>query len=203
MLTAADPIDPAAPAGSAAPARQPLMYGLVSGAVIVAALYFGRDMLMPLALAALLGFVLDPMVSWLKRRGLPRAVAVVVVVTTAVALLAGAGWFMYGQLRQLASDLPAYETNINQKVRSLGKTLRQPGMFDRYSRVVDRFEREIDPAQRQGTPAPRATARPRRPRAAPPWRSAAAPRRSRRRPSPPGLRWGRGPGSRTAPPGGR
>ena len=37
MLTAADPSDPAAPAGSAAPARQPLMYGLVSGAVIVAA----------------------------------------------------------------------------------------------------------------------------------------------------------------------
>ena len=158
MLTAADPIDPAAPAGSAAPARQPLMYGLVSGAVIVAALYFGRDMLMPLALAALLGFVLDPMVSWLKRRGLPRAVAVVVVVTTAVALLAGAGWFMYGQLRQLASDLPAYETNINQKVRSLGKTLRQPGMFDRYSRVVDRFEREIDPSQRPATPAARASA---------------------------------------------
>ncbi len=155
-----DPVALAAPtAAAAAASRPPLMYGLVSGAVVVAALYFGRDMLMPLALAALLGFVLDPMVSWLKRRGLPRAVAVVVVVTTAVALLAGAGWFIYGQMRQLANDLPAYENNINQKVRTIGKTLRQPGMFDRYSRIADRFEREIEtPAAKPATPAARATA---------------------------------------------
>lgn len=162
VATLVDPNDPVAlatPAAgtAAASTRQPLMYGLVSGAVVVAALYFGRDMLMPLALAALLGFVLDPMVSWFKRRGLPRAVAVVVVVTTAVALLAGAGWFVYGQLRQLANDLPAYENNINQKVRTIGKTLRQPGMFDRYSRIADRFEREIEtPAAKPATPAARA-----------------------------------------------
>ena len=160
LIDPKDPVALAAPTAAAvAAARPPLMYGLVSGAVVVAALYFGRDMLMPLALAALLGFVLDPMVSWLKRRGLPRAVAVVVVVTTAVALLAGAGWFVYGQLRQLASDLPAYENNINQKVRTIGKTLRQPGMFDRYSRIADRFEREIEtPAAKPTAPAARAGA---------------------------------------------
>ncbi|MFD1711914.1 AI-2E family transporter [Ottowia flava] len=140
-------------ASGAAPVRPPLMYGLVSAAVVVAALYFGRDMLMPLALAALLGFVLDPMVSWLKRRGLPRTVAVALVVTAAVALLAGAGWFIYGQMRQLANNLPAYENNINQKVRTIGKALRQPGMLDRYSRIADRFEREIE------TPAPKPAAR--------------------------------------------
>ena len=38
--------------------RQPLVNGLVSGAVIVAALYFGRDLLVPLALSILVGFVL-------------------------------------------------------------------------------------------------------------------------------------------------
>ena len=73
--------------------RPPLMNGLVSVAVIVAALYFGRDLLMPLALAILVGFVLDPMVSWLKRRGVPRALAVAIVVMATVALLLASAFF--------------------------------------------------------------------------------------------------------------
>lgn len=137
--------------------RPPLTYGLVSTAVIVAALYFGRDLLMPLALAILVGFVLDPLVSWLKRRGVPRAVAVFAVVLATVALLAASAFFVYVQLRQLATDLPVYETHITRKLRSFGDTLRQPGMLSQYSRVVTRVEREIEQAQAKAEgPRPRA-----------------------------------------------
>lgn len=137
--------------------RPPLMNGLVSVAVIVAALYFGRDLLMPLALAILVGFVLDPMVSWLKRRGVPRALAVAIVVMATVALLLASAFFIVGQLRQISNDLPVYETNITRKLRSFGQSLRQPGVLDRYSRVVTRVERELDAAQRQAEgPKPRA-----------------------------------------------
>ncbi len=137
--------------------RPPLAYGLVSAAVIVAALYFGRDLLMPLALAILVGFVLDPMVSWLKRRGVPRTLAVAIVVMATLALLAAAGLFVFSQLRQLSRDLPVYETHITRKLRSFGAELRQPGLLDRYSRVVTRVEREIEQTQRQaGPPTPKA-----------------------------------------------
>jgi predicted PurR-regulated permease PerM len=44
-----------------------LLIGLTTASVIIAALYFGREILMPLALAFLLGFVLDPWVARLKR----------------------------------------------------------------------------------------------------------------------------------------
>ncbi|HOB66947.1 AI-2E family transporter [Ottowia sp.] len=133
-------------------ARQPLAYGLVSAAVIVAALYFGRDVLMPLALAVLVGFVLDPMVSWLKRRGVPRLAAVIVVVLSTLALLAATGFFIFTQLRQISNDLPVYETNITRKLRSFGQQLRQPGLLDQYSRVVNQVEREIEETQRKAEP---------------------------------------------------
>ncbi|MDO5692097.1 MAG: AI-2E family transporter [Pseudomonadota bacterium] len=143
-------------------ARQPLVNGLVSAAVIVTALYFGRDLLMPLALAVLVGFVLDPLVSWFKRRGLPRALAVCIVMFTTLALLAGSAFFIFGQLRQLGGNLPVYEQNITRKLRSFGDMMRQPGVLDQYSRVVTKVEREIDQAQRAATPPKPAAERPTR-----------------------------------------
>ncbi len=150
-------VDPANGPVAASPlavdgARQPLTHGLVSAAVIVAALYFGRDVFMPLALAILVGFVLDPMVSWLKRRGVPRAVAVFIVVLSTLALLAATGFFIFAQLRQIGHELPVYETNITRKLRSFGDQLRQPGILDRYSRVVSSVEREIEETQRKAEP---------------------------------------------------
>jgi predicted PurR-regulated permease PerM len=44
--------------------------------VAVAALYFGREVLVPIALALLLSFVLAPLVSFLQRWYFPRVVAV-------------------------------------------------------------------------------------------------------------------------------
>ena len=58
-----------------------LLVGLTTAAVIIAALYFGREILIPLALALLLGFVLYPLVAWIKRLGLPLLAAVTVVVS--------------------------------------------------------------------------------------------------------------------------
>ena len=161
-----------APAAEPA-AHSPLMHRLVSLAVIVAGLYFGRDVLMPLALAILVGFVLDPLVSWLKRRGVPRALAVCAVMVATLTLLVAGGLFVYSQLRQMGNDLPVYEQTITRKLRSFGDTLRQPGLFDRYSRVVDKVEQELDKAQRAADAKKPAAERPTRVevvrQAVPPW----------------------------------
>ena len=52
----------------------------VATAIIIGALYFGRELFVPIALAILLSFVLAPLVRVLQRWHLPRALSVVSVV---------------------------------------------------------------------------------------------------------------------------
>ena len=68
---------PAASAGSSAVA---IAARLVIFAVVCGALYWGQVVLVPLALAVLLTFVLTPPVMRLQRIGLPRVTTVIVVV---------------------------------------------------------------------------------------------------------------------------
>ncbi|MEO7337195.1 MAG: AI-2E family transporter [Caldimonas sp.] len=121
-----------------------LLIGLVTAAVIIAALYFGRDILMPLALAFLLGFVLDPMVARLKRWGLPRTAAVVVVVVLTLALLGLAGLLLGNQVSAISARLPTYQSNIQHKLRELHDNAGKPGMFDGMVRTFDTVKAEVD-----------------------------------------------------------
>jgi len=56
------------------------MVGLLIAALVIVGLYFGREILIPLALAVLLGFLLDPAVTRLHRWGMPRLAAALLVV---------------------------------------------------------------------------------------------------------------------------
>jgi hypothetical protein len=73
---------------------------------IVAALYFGREVLVPIALALLLSFVLAPLVRRLQSWRFPRIVAVSIVAIFAFTTIFGLGAFMVSQVSQLANDLP-------------------------------------------------------------------------------------------------
>ena len=103
-----------------------LMMGAVTAAVVIAGLYFGREILIPLALALLLGFVLDPLVTRLKRWGLPRAVAVIAVAALTLSMIALAGLFLGTQVSTLSAQLPTYRTNIKQKLRGLQASIDRP-----------------------------------------------------------------------------
>ena len=126
----------------------PLSQRLLAAGVVVAALYFGRDLLIPLALATLLAFVLAPLNSRMRRIGFPRAVAVTAVVALTLGALVGSGVFVAGQVRILGKELPTYQNNIAQKFDRLRAQLRSPGVFTEASRVMDAVESEI--AQTQG-----------------------------------------------------
>ena len=93
-----------------------LMAGVL---LVVAALYWARDVAIPVALAALLSFLLAPVVIRLQRWGLSRMPAVLAVVLLAFTLIGALGWIVAGQLSNLASQLPAYGENIESKIRSL------------------------------------------------------------------------------------
>lgn len=119
----------AATGGSASPVpRAEIIYprkppsgaeSAVIGAIVVAALYFGREVFMPMALAALLSFGLAPLVRLLRRCKLGRRFSVAAAVLLAFLIIVGIGSVLGTQLAQLAANLPQYQSNIVDKVRSL------------------------------------------------------------------------------------
>jgi predicted PurR-regulated permease PerM len=91
----------------------------IVGFIIIVALYFGQVVLVPLALAVILSFVLAPAVRVLKRWGLPNTPSVVLVVTVAFALIFGVGMLITQQVASLAQELPRYQITLKQKVAAL------------------------------------------------------------------------------------
>jgi predicted PurR-regulated permease PerM len=90
---------------------------LMSLALLCAALYWGQAVLVPLVLAALLTFLLSPLVTRLDRLGMPRIVGVLLVMTLAGAVIGGVGYVVAGQLRSFAAELPVHRQNIRAKIR--------------------------------------------------------------------------------------
>ncbi len=91
--------------------------------LIVVVLYWAQAVLVPVALAVLIAFVLAPPVTWLER-WLGRVPAVLIAVTLVFVLLGLAGWGLVRQMENLSEDLPRYRTNILSKiadVRGAGK----------------------------------------------------------------------------------
>ena len=111
---------------------------------MVAALYFGREVLVPIALAVLLSFVLAPLVRRLQSWRFPRIIAVAIVAIFAFAIIFGLGAFMVSQVSQLANDLPRYELNLTDKIQSLQGVAAGTGPLERASDVLKDLKREIE-----------------------------------------------------------
>ena len=91
--------------------------------LVVVVLYWAQAVLVPIALAILLTFVLTPPVTWLER-WIGRVPAVLAMVTLVFTVLGLAGWGLARQMDHLAEDLPRYRVNILAKiadVRGAGK----------------------------------------------------------------------------------
>ena len=96
---------------------------LAVGVLVIFVLYVAQALLVPIALAILLTFVLTSPVTWLER-WIGRVPAVLVAVTLVFTILGLAGWGLARQMNSLAQDLPSYRINILAKiadVRGAGK----------------------------------------------------------------------------------
>ena len=100
--------------------RSPRLSLLSSFAIVIAALYFAKEVLIPLALAIMLSFLLAPLVLRLQRWGLPRIPSLLIVLVVVGGAFAGLGIVVFGQLRDLADKLPGYQSNIEEKVAWAG-----------------------------------------------------------------------------------
>ncbi|MGH7213793.1 MAG: AI-2E family transporter, partial [Tepidisphaeraceae bacterium] len=129
--------------------RAPRLQILASVCVVVAALYLARDVLIPLALAILLTFLLTPLVMRLQRYGVKRVMAVLVVLTMLVAAVLGLGWLVTVQVMDLANNLEQYKGNIIAKIETFKLS---GGVIDRFQQGVKDVQKELDkPATTQAT----------------------------------------------------
>jgi len=103
---------------SPASSYRPLVV-LGSLVLVTASLYFAQRVLIPLALACLLAFILTPVEDALRRLGLGRVPSVLLVVVLALLLLGGIGLALTLQVKKLATDLPQYKDNIARKIAGL------------------------------------------------------------------------------------
>jgi predicted PurR-regulated permease PerM len=127
--------------GAADPAS--LAGPLSIGIIVIAALYFGREIFVPLALAILLSFALGPLVVLLRRCHLGRIPSVIASVALAFLLIFGLGALIGAQLAGLAEDLPRYESNITEKIQALRGTAAESGIVGRASGMLKDLSDEI------------------------------------------------------------
>ncbi|WP_245508427.1 AI-2E family transporter [Bradyrhizobium zhanjiangense] len=117
---------------------------LVTAAILLAGLHYGRDILIPLAIAFLITFALNPPVIWFVRRGLPRLLATSLVMVTVVCALVGLGVILGAQVRSIAVELPAYQSTILTKLSDLRQNLKAPGLFDGVLQTFERVQKEVE-----------------------------------------------------------
>lgn len=104
---------------------------LIAVSAAVAALYLGRAIAIPIAIAVLISFSLGPAVARLGRAGLGRLPAIVIVVAPALVALGTFAYVVTTEIGRLADNLPSYQSNIEAKIESLQKSLPSPGLLDR------------------------------------------------------------------------
>ena len=135
---------PSTVAGPSTRSSNDSLANVAIGAFIVAALYFGREVFVPVALAILFSFVLAPLVKGLQRLQAPRALAVFTVVLIAFATMATLTMAMVGQATQLASELPTYQSTIRAKIAALKGSGPGSGVLSRAADVLQDLGKELD-----------------------------------------------------------
>jgi predicted PurR-regulated permease PerM len=124
---------------------------VVLSAFIILTLYFGRGLLVPLALSALLTFMLAPLVTRLQRF-LGRIGAVLLVVLMMFAATGCVGWVLTRQAIDLAEQLPDYKVNIRAKLRSI--QLPSHGPLSRVSETLEDLKKDLPGASQDDIQSP-------------------------------------------------
>lgn len=93
--------------------------GILGTATVLALLYFGRDVLIPVTLAIILSLLITPLIHRLRRIGLGQTVSVGVAVVALALAVAAIGLTIGSQMIRLGASMPQYADTIRSKVEKL------------------------------------------------------------------------------------
>jgi predicted PurR-regulated permease PerM len=123
--------------------RGTTLINMAVAALIIAALYFGREIFVPVALAVLLSFVLAPFVMRLHSWRVPRTASVLVVVFIGFSIIFSLGGLMVSQTTRLAGKLPGYQQTLSDKIESLRGLMGGSGTLEQASTVLKQLGTEL------------------------------------------------------------
>lgn len=109
--------------------------------LVVGVLYWTQVVLVPIALASLLTFILAPIATRLQRR-IGRVASVIVVVTLVASVLGGGAWAAFTQFSRVIADLPAYRANIRQKIADV-RHAGEGGSLEKVQATLDDIKTEL------------------------------------------------------------
>jgi predicted PurR-regulated permease PerM len=119
--------------------------------LVVLVLYWAQAVLVPIALAILLTFLLTPPVTWLQR-WIGRIPAVLVMVTLVFTVVGLAGWGLVRQMDNLAQDLPRYRLNILAKIADV-RGASKGGSVEKLQETIEDIKTDLGKAEApKGTP---------------------------------------------------
>lgn len=147
-------VDPGVSGAKPPPLRRTSLPTIAAVVVVLGALYFGRQVFLPLAIALLVTFALAPVVSAMRRIGIPRIPAVIATVSAAFALVAIFALVVVMQVGVLAENISLYQSNILGKIVALREAGANSGIIERLSGVVENVGRELEKQEPPDTSEP-------------------------------------------------
>ncbi|HYK49688.1 MAG TPA: AI-2E family transporter, partial [Terriglobales bacterium] len=130
-----------------------VLTNMAVAALIIAALYFGREIFVPFVLAVLLSFVLAPFVMRLRSWRIPRTISVLVVVFIGFSIIFSLGGLMVSQATRLAARLPGYQQTLSDKIESLRGLMGGSVTLEQASTVLKELKTELQHQEAAGRPA--------------------------------------------------
>ena len=130
----------------AGPSASPRLRGDAGAIVLlgtIAALYFAREILIPLAFALALTFLLTPVVARLQKLHAGRVVSVITAVVVSVGVAGGISWIIATQLVDVANQIPLYSENIRARVTAFH--LPSTGQIGQAAKSVKEIEDVFNP----------------------------------------------------------
>jgi predicted PurR-regulated permease PerM len=108
-----------APAGPPSASRSSQALNILAAGTVLALLYLGRDVLVPITLAVILSLLINPLVQHLRRAGFGQSFAVLTAVLLLVMACAGFATVIGGQVVRMVASLPQYQETIQAKLETL------------------------------------------------------------------------------------
>jgi predicted PurR-regulated permease PerM len=124
---------------------------IIVGVAVVAGLYFGREVLVPMSIAILLSFVLAPVTDVLSRLRVSRVASALIAVALAFAILGILGAIIGRQTAQLSENLPAYQVEISKKLDAVRSSAFRARMVEKAADALHGLENNIG---KNAVPAP-------------------------------------------------
>ena len=152
-MTALLPVPDPRPAAAAPDTARTLdtLATIVFLVLTIGILYFAREILVPIAIAVLLSFVLAPLVKALRNLGIVKTIAVGIVVLSAFLVAVGLGAILAKQISDLAAEAPRYQITAGKKVEGLQDFAANNPVLRKLNTIIADAAR-MDPAHKASPP---------------------------------------------------